>query len=75
VLPRELPPLPSWAVPVGVKRPAAGTDLREIVKVEQNARKENAGRLICLARWYDERRAELAQGKVFDGDTRCPVRK
>lgn len=72
VLPRELPALPAWAKPVGVARPPDGTDWRVIAKTEQNARKENAGRLACLVRWYGERRAEFAKGKPYTGDGSCP---
>lgn len=71
MLPRELPPLPGWAVPVGVARPADGTDWRVIAKAEQNARKTNAARLRCLGRWYEERRIAYAQGKPLEGGGSC----
>lgn len=71
VLPRALPPLPEWARPVGVERPPDGTDWRVIAKTEQNARKANAQRLGCLGRWYEERRAEYAQGKPLEGGGDC----
>lgn len=63
VLPRELPPKPDWAVPVGVSRPPAGTDWIEVAKREQNARKAANSRLVRFGEWYDERRAEFGTTK------------
>lgn len=60
VLPRDLPAAPSWAVPVDVARPAVGTDLVEVAKREQQARKANAQRLRLFRDWYDERREEYS---------------
>lgn len=71
VLPRELPPLPDWARPVGVARPAEGTDWRVIAATEQRARLENASRLTCLAGWYEQRRADYAGRDVAAGVAGC----
>jgi hypothetical protein len=71
VLPRELPPAPSWARPAPFTPPARGADFEEVAKIEQIGRKENAGRLACFRRWYDERRAEFAQGKPLGDDNPC----
>ena len=60
MLPRDLPPAPAWAVPVEVSRPAEGTDLLEVAKREQNARKLANARLVQFGRWYEERRRDYA---------------
>lgn len=71
VLPRELPPLPGWAKPKWASRPPAGTDLVEIGGTEHDRADLNAARLNCLGRWYEERRAEYAQGKPLEGGGGC----
>lgn len=58
MVPRQLPPAPGWAAPVEVARPAVGTDLIEIAKREQLARREANARILAFRRWYEERRAE-----------------
>lgn len=61
MLPRELPPRPAWAEPVGVSRPPDGTPLAEVAKREQNARKAANAIILRFGRWYDERRADYAK--------------
>lgn len=59
IIPRALPEKPAWAVPVAVQRPAEGTDLLEIAKREQNARKQANAIIVKFGTWYDERRVEF----------------
>lgn len=64
-LARQLPPPPSWTVPVKVPEPKRGEYALAVAARERAARFENADRLIEFRDWYTGLRVDLGGGAVL----------